>query len=126
MSIQWNDSYRIGHADIDAQHEELFRRANQFLVANGKPALLAFAISLYKYTRQHFAQEEELMRSINYPDYEKHRLQHEALVNRLEVLSGNITDDAVNKAEFEEFTSYWLLKHIASSDTKLAAYIDSQ
>jgi len=126
VSIQWNDSYRIGHADIDAQHEELFRRSNQFLVANGKPALLAFAISLYKYTRQHFAQEEELMRSIHYPDYEKHKLQHEALVRKLEVLSENITDDALNKAEFEEFTSYWLLKHIASSDTKLAAYIDSQ
>ena len=126
MTIQWSDTYRIGNPDIDAQHEELFRRANQFLVASGKPALVAFAISLYRYTRQHFAREEELMRAINYPEFDAHKQQHEALIARLDVLTRSIADDAVNKAEFEEFTGYWLLKHIGSSDTKLAAFIEAR
>lgn len=123
MSIQWSDSYKIGNAEIDAQHEELFRRANQFLEATGKPALVAFAISLYKYTRNHFAQEEQLMLEIAYPDYQVHKQQHEALILKLDALARNITDDALNKTEFAEFTTYWLLKHIGSTDTKLAAYL---
>ncbi len=124
VSIQWSDSYKIGNAEIDAQHEELFRRANQFLEATGKPALVAFAISLYKYTRSHFAQEEQLMIEIQYPDYQIHKQQHEALILKLDALTRNITDDALNKAEFAEFIGYWLLKHIASTDTKLAAHIN--
>ena len=126
MTIEWSDSYKIGHAEIDVQHEELFRRANQFLEADGKPALVAFAISLYKYTRKHFAEEEALMQEIGYPDYQVHQQQHEALILKLDTLTKNITDDALNKNEFAEFTGYWLLKHIASTDTRLAAYIDNK
>lgn len=123
MKIEWSDSYKIGDPDIDAQHEELFRRANQFLEATGKPALVAFAISLYKYTRNHFAQEEQLMMALDYPDYQAHKQQHEALILKLDALTKNITDDALNKQEFAEFTNYWLLRHIGSTDTRLAAFI---
>ncbi len=34
MTLVWNDTYKINHAEIDAQHQELFARANQFLLAS--------------------------------------------------------------------------------------------
>ena len=32
----WNDSYRIGHPEMDAEHQELFHRVNTFLQARDK------------------------------------------------------------------------------------------
>ena len=126
MSVVWSDSYKIGDSAIDAQHAELFRRTNLFLDASDSASMAEYAIQLYKYTRSHFAHEEELMLGIGYPDYESHKQQHEDLVTRLEVISSGISTMSVKKAEFEEFAVFWLLTHIVKCDTKLSDYIKAR
>jgi hypothetical protein len=36
MSLEWNDAYRIGNDEIDAQHRRLFGHVDDFLAAKDK------------------------------------------------------------------------------------------
>lgn len=125
MSLEWKDSYKIGRADIDAEHQHLFKLVNTVLAAKDKGALTACAMALFQYTREHFAHEEQLMKRLNYPAMLEHQTQHDDLISRLSEVSARIANDTLDHLVLEAFLSDWLLNHIATSDVKLAAYIQA-
>ena len=73
---------RIGITSLDIQHEALFKCINKFiqLYLKGEPERgeveKQFAV-LVDYTMNHFDDEEFFMRSINYPEVERHAMQHQ-------------------------------------------------
>ena len=123
MSLQWKNSYKIDDAEIDAQHQALFGYANQFLAATDKAGLTASAMRFFKYTREHFAHEERLMKRLDYPALDTHVKQHEDLIEKLSTLAQRIADDTLDQPHLEAFLGDWLIKHIAGSDTKLAKFV---
>jgi len=125
MSLEWDDGYKIGHEEIDAQHQHLFRLVNQVLAAKDKVALTTCAMALFQYTREHFSHEEQLMKRLNYPAMAAHEAQHNSLISRLSEVSARIANNTLDHAVLEAFLADWLLNHIATSDTKLAAYIQA-
>ena len=125
MHLEWKDTYLIGHADIDAQHQELFKRAQDLLSATSPDGQTLSAMRLYQYTRGHFAHEEGLMRSLNYPDINTHIRQHNDLLERLTAISQDIAGGTLKKPDLEQFVTFWLLTHMATYDTLLAAYVRS-
>jgi hemerythrin len=122
MNIQWNDTYKIGNAEIDDQHRQLFNRINLFLKATDKAGLLVGAMDMYRYTREHFSLEENLMQAINYPDRAAHIQQHNQLISRLNEVSRDIANETLNMMALKTFLTDWLLGHIRVSDAKLATY----
>lgn len=125
MSLEWKNSYKIGHEEIDAQHQQLFKLINKVLEAKDKGALTAGAMALFQYTREHFAHEEQLMKRLNYPAMAGHQAQHDSLISRLNEVAARIANDTLDHAVLEAFLSDWLLTHIATTDIKLAAYIQA-
>jgi hemerythrin len=123
MKIDWNDSYKIGNAEIDAQHEQWFEEINHFLEASDKESLILCEMQMFRYTRLHFGHEENLMKSIGYPDTNAHRVQHFELLARLNEIAQQIADDTLDLQEWRDFLSNWLIKHIGTTDSKLAAYV---
>lgn len=123
IHIEWKDSYRVGHDRIDLQHQKLFALANAVFAANGQPDYRTAAMQLYSYTRTHFAEEEALMRSVNYPDYPTHAQMHTAMISRLNAISEHIGKNEFKNAEISAFMNEWLLQHIAQHDAQIAAYV---
>jgi hemerythrin-like metal-binding protein len=123
MSLEWNDAYKIGNAEIDAQHQELFGLANKFLNATDKGSLSVCAMSFFKYTRQHFKHEEGLMEKLRYPGTKGHIAEHSKLISRLGSVAEGIANETLNFQELESFISAWLNDHIGTSDKQLAAYV---
>lgn len=121
--VEWNDSYKIGEASIDEQHQELFMRAADIIAAVNHESQMLSALRLYQYTRTHFSHEEELMRRCNYPEIAAHLLQHETLLRQLQLFLQHITRDTLVKDELEDFIAQWFLGHIANSDQKLARFL---
>ncbi|MFZ2391662.1 hypothetical protein [Rhodoferax sp.] len=37
MAIEWRDRYRLGDAEVDAQHQTVFALVNKLLAATEKP-----------------------------------------------------------------------------------------
>jgi hemerythrin len=125
VGIEWKDSYKIGDAEIDAQHQVWFGKINDFLVATDKEALKLCEMKMYQYTRVHFKHEETLMRAINYSGLHEHIGKHNELLSHLNVISEEMTNDTLDLVKWRSFLSAWLLNHIAVTDKALAAFVEA-
>ena len=123
MNLQWNESYRIGDARIDAQHQNLFELANAMLVANTQPELRLCAMKLYQHVRSHFADEEALMQEVGYPHYRDHVESHNRVLQGLNAISQDIGNNTVDPSIVSAFLGGWGLHHIPDEDALIARHI---
>lgn len=123
MAFKWRDSYSIGNAEIDAEHQRLFVLAHDFSEAQDKATRSDCAEQLFQYTREHFGHEEALMREIDYPEIEAHMAQHKHLLAKLNGIADKISQDTLNPSELKTFLTGWLVGHIVTFDTKLISTI---
>lgn len=127
----WSPQYSIGCAEIDEQHQQLFRMADELHQAmtarRGKEVLAALLKKLVAYTKYHFASEEKRMKESGYPGYPQHHEEHVKLTNRVldyekKVLNG----ETAISIEVLQFLSDWLKHHIQGSDVKVGAHLKSK
>ncbi len=123
MTIEWKDSYKIGIAEIDEQHEHVFKLTNEIIAADSMTALRPLIMMLFKHTREHFELEETLMRKHHMPDLEVHVEGHNKLLNRLSLLSMDVGKGHMNKRAIVELMSDWALNHVTREDAKITAYL---
>jgi hemerythrin len=126
MQIDWKDSYKIGNAQIDAEHQKAFQLANQFLAAQDQATLRVAAMQLYKHTREHFEHEEKMMRDRAYPDTKAHVDGHNRLISRLNVISQTVARNDVNDQALKNLMIDWTINHIGQDDARLAAFVTAQ
>ncbi len=126
----WTQKLVLGVPAIDAQHRELFARADALLAAmsQGKSAhevkpLLSF---LDDYCSRHFASEEKLMRELNYSGLREHVAQHTVFTRQFQEIVANfqIKGPSITVSlGVQRLVSGWLVQHIGAVDTKLAASV---
>lgn len=133
MPLRWTPDLAVGHARIDAQHQELIRRFNTLLEAcrcgQGKCRVAELLEFLDTYVVDHFAAEELLMLRYLYPDREEHLAQHRYFRAKLKDLKQSLHNEgarasvvvSTNKALLD-----WILRHIKQVDVHLGAYLRVQ
>lgn len=127
MPIEWNENIRTGISAIDEQHQEgavIMSRLGR-LKCGRKDFLTAFS-ELKDYVDIHFKTEEDIMISMNYPEYKEHKSAHDNFVKNIKALKGKICgyeDISALCDEFYDFVQDWVLKHYSGEDVKLAGYI---
>jgi hemerythrin-like metal-binding protein len=122
MTIEWNDRYEVGHAEMDADHKELFERINELLAVSDAVSLMRCAMALRQHAQAHFAQEEAVMRGVNYPRLDLHIREHSYLLSELNEVTACVAQNTLKQDELEYFLFDWLLNHINTWDTDLATY----
>jgi diguanylate cyclase (GGDEF)-like protein/hemerythrin-like metal-binding protein len=84
LKLVWSATYRCGNARIDAQHERLFRLANELLDAllSGRPLdeISGFVAGLLAEVIQHFHDEEAILAEKGFPGLADHAGKHAELV----------------------------------------------
>jgi hemerythrin len=129
MPRTWTPKLAIGVPAIDQQHQELFRRSDDLLDALNRGAIVQEVIKLVSFLEQyvlvHFKAEEKLMATRGYPELTRHQLLHQEFIREF-----NDIRDKLAKApstalglRMNNLMSGWLVKHIGSEDTKLAAFL---
>ncbi len=126
--FEWKPSYSVGIASIDAQHQNLFAIAAELYrsmgAGQGKLAMGRILDRLVQYTAMHFAHEERLMRQHGYPDFEKHKAEHDALTKRvLEFQNEFQTGKVAMTVQVLQFLRQWLESHIQGSDQRYAPHL---
>jgi len=121
--IAWQEKYRVGDAIIDNQHRYLFSLANDLVDSQNKAELTVNVMKLFRYVREHFDYEEDVMRKIAYPGLPEHREAHETLITQLTAISLDIAKDRWSTAGLERFMNEWLSTHIVKEDGKFACFI---
>jgi hemerythrin len=123
MKLEWKDSYKLGDAEIDAQHQQLFALANAFLEAKGQAALTLCAMHLYKHTREHFELEEATMRRLQVPSLNAHLEWHNKMITRLNAISQSIQSNTLREQDLIDVMTDWAQTHILVQDAELAKFL---
>ena len=127
----WKQEYSVGYPEIDKQHMKLFALADELhgamMAGKGKEILGQTLSNLIAYTKVHFAHEEALMRKHGYPDYPKHKVDHDTLTARV---VGFKKDFEANRTAMTvgvlQFLKDWLSHHIGETDRKIASYLKAK
>jgi hemerythrin len=132
MSLfQWDESYSVGHSEIDAQHKRLFQLAEDMNTAmaagKGKQLLSQTLANLINYTKGHFSSEERLMQRYNYPEYPQHKVEHDKLTAQVLAFQSDFNAGrSMLSIDLMLFLKNRLSHHIGQIDRKVASYIKAK
>jgi hemerythrin len=122
--FKWLTQYEIGCENIDHQHKNLFELANRITEATSQDAVKHCVMQLYKYVREHFRDEESLMKDLAYPNYEAHKKQHDLLLTQLVEISERMTQDGLDCLDdLIQFMNEWIVDHILKYDVALNSFM---
>jgi len=125
--IKWDESYEIGIEKIDSQHQELVRIINKFISAKleGKETevLKETLVNLVNYTKYHFHDEEEFMRSEHYFTLFEHMGQHKILVKQIVQILQKVKENKISiNEDLFSLLRNWLLKHVMKHDAAFGEF----
>ena len=113
----------------DDQHKVLFGMLNDLhdAVPGGDRAVIGAKLdTLINYVVEHFAEEERLMTSTNYPGYANHKAEHTKL---LETCGGVAAKFKAGELDITQdttaFVKDWLVTHIPNVDKYYGPHLNS-
>lgn len=129
--VEWKDELSVGIGSIDDDHKKLLSLINNLQTAVYYPTGEAFERQALKelvdYTKYHFEREEKLMRDNDYPEFEEHKRQHEAMIARVTgCMTAYEKDREGTIDDLTRFLKTWLVNHIAGTDQKYSAFLRSR
>jgi hemerythrin len=125
----WTSALAIGIEEIDAQHQELFRRADRFvraLESTDRQEIGILLSYLRMYCITHFGAEEAWMREVSYPGYAEHKGQHDRFVKDILSLSSEHEKrrgPGLEAMRVGTWISSWLKEHVTETDVAFARYL---
>ncbi|GFE57160.1 bacteriohemerythrin [Geobacter sp. AOG1] len=130
MGVEWRPELAINVAEIDKQHQELFRRFDELLKAcdsgQGQKEIARLLDFLDDYVRTHFRDEERIQANSNFPGYTEHRRQHQQFVSRLNDLKRQLATDGASLPvilQTNHMMVDWLINHISKLDRQIGDYL---
>lgn len=128
--MKWDPSLECGVEHVDNEHKELFKMVSHLMQGSKKDNFkeetdkaLDF---LGKYVVKHFANEEKLMKEVNYPNTLEHTEIHAKFVITFQNLRKKFDDSngSITVAtEIKYAAMSWLVNHIKVIDQRLTDYV---
>ena len=109
---------------------ELVNAVDRLLSTGAEPKEIEEAlVALLDHTREHFAREEVEMRTVGFPAYPLHKVEHDRILDELDEVAAAFSrnHDVGDLATYARgVLPGWLLDHISTMDTVTAQYIVSR
>ncbi|HVI50050.1 MAG TPA: hemerythrin family protein [Candidatus Sulfotelmatobacter sp.] len=126
--FEWEEDYKIGLPEMDAEHLVLFALINQIEInVNGEKAddcLRDVLGALLSYVTFHFSHEQEVMAAHGYPGLADHIRQHEEFSKTVHAMAEDDAEGGLEAAlKLRGVVLNWLINHILRADADYAAYI---
>jgi len=130
MPIEWTSDLSVGVAEIDRQHQELFRQINRLLEAchqgTAKETVIEIVRFLSEYVVNHFSAEEKLMLQFSYPDYASHKNYHQQFMVSFQELKHKLDSEGAGSHIViltNRTVVNWLNSHIRNVDKLLGDFL---
>ncbi len=126
--VLWSESYSVGNAAIDADHQRLLALFNDFSNAvngdKGELAIRSVLDELRDYAHDHFRREESLMLEHRYPDYHRHKRMHDTFERQIADVASHLDMGSGDMCAFLlSFLAKWLTGHILSADQQFGVFL---
>ncbi len=124
--ITWNASLETGNTVVDNDHKVLIKQINllgdALKAGTAKDQLATMIAFLNKYTREHFAREEQIMKDVKCPTTGQNCTAHKLLVAKLDGWVAKLNAGGASTSlvlEIYKESSEWLRSHIVGIDSPL-------
>ena len=121
----WKDDLRIGIDKIDSQHQVLIELLDQCIQksklskAEFEPVFNDMKLS----ADTHFRAEEQLMKTLNYAEFEEHQKQHRLFEENLGLLGTEVNHwEKLTIVTLTSLLRDWFVQHILDFDRQIGAY----
>ena len=128
--IEWDQSFSMGNAEIDAQHKKWIDIYNKLdaIMEEGNPQAIKRATidtleAMLDYARYHFQFEEKYMHGIDYPGIAAHARVHKDFDHLIYKSYRDALDGAfVLNTRLLKTIKSWLINHILIEDKKYSQF----
>jgi len=122
--LEWKDSYSVGVAAVDHEHQELIDLVNQLYVAleSERPQEEVSRVfgDLFRAISAHFALEERFMREHGYDQVAQHKADHERLLDELrDIMDEYLDGDGHSVERLTASVEAWFTNHFKTHDARL-------
>ncbi|MGM0376761.1 MAG: bacteriohemerythrin [Bacteroidota bacterium] len=130
MIIKWTEDLSVGHETLDKEHQKWISLLNDFyqglMDGKSKDKLTVLVEGMLDYTKYHFANEEQYMKSIGYPDFDAHKEKHDFYIEKINEFYEKIKkDELILSLEVTNFLKTWLINHIKGTDQQYARFANN-
>ncbi len=130
MGIQWSEGMMIGHPVLDAEHNAIIQKINDFETLIECCSERTFLAQQYgdivDCLSDHFIREEQIMTAAKYPDAERHTFDHGNLFTKLTDMTLLIeNNDPDIESVILEFLHKWFFGHVMALDKALVEFLIS-
>jgi hemerythrin len=125
----WTDRMSVGVKLLDNDHKKLVLLINDLhdglMTGRSRPALDRVVEKLVKFTRIHFAHEEQIFAETGYPGAAAHKQEHDYMIEQIKHLQACFKSDAPIALYLEgiELLKNWLFSHLHGSDQEYGPYL---
>lgn len=126
--VGWDSELETGDARVDLQHMQLFATVNDLLIASelavSRQELSSGVIDLIHYARLHFADEEALMETSEYPQQAEQKIAHAEFSAQVTRAAAHFFADKTTSIEpLVWYVRGWLEDHVMTLDRDLAQHL---
>ncbi|HGX93839.1 MAG TPA: bacteriohemerythrin [Candidatus Tenderia sp.] len=127
--MEWRDQFSVGIPSVDRQHKVLIKYINQLHIASQREDGGALEVGhilggLISYTKVHFAYEEMMFRTYQYPETDDHMLSHQRVLEKVAWYKRRFDNQETGIAkELLDLLIYWLNHHILQEDMAYSQYL---
>ena len=126
--IEWDKKYSVNVREIDKQHKQIISILNDIkdLHKKEKPRDIEKIITkLINYIEHHFSTEEKYLIKHKYPDFQKHKLEHDKFIAKVSEYQKNyIIHNSIAMASLFNFVWDWFAHHILVMDKLYQLFIE--
>ena len=125
--IKWQKQYEIGHERIDFEHQifvDLIAKIDDAVQLKKDPDYIERLLDeLRAYATFHFISEENIMYTIDYPEYKLHTQHHNKLLETYSQKMMAIDLGEETTADLIIFLKDWFVNHTLNEDIKIAEFV---
>jgi hemerythrin len=133
--FKWKDIFSVNIEKIDEQHRELFRLGtNLYTLVSAKDEIdrydeiMSVVGELASYTVEHFSYEENMMKAYDYSNFDEHKVQHDAFIDKIKSIKAEEVDMRQRKVAMDliVFVANWIEKHILVIDMQYKEFLNEK
>jgi hemerythrin len=128
--IAWDNKYSVKVAKMDDEHKKLIGYINQLhdamLSGKTQQEIAKVLDGLFDYTKTHFADEEKLMQTNQYPGYIAQKVQHDAFIKKAKEFKDSADKGKSVSIELSQFLKDWLINHIQKMDAQYGDFFNKK
>ena len=126
----WDDTLLVGVARIDHEHKVFFDLILSLSEVDDNVDNHSHVLDLLRelelYAQFHFCSEENIMKSVQYPDYETHASEHRSLLGKLKTRIREFQTKSISLPAIVSFLWQWFSFHTTKVDMQLAQFIQEK